>query len=235
MESPERIQLAKIGVIDYLSGNLGSVINALQFLGCDTSIICNGAQFKDVDGVILPGVGAFGRAMKNLENRDFITPLNDHILGEGIPFFGICIGMQLLARGSTEDNGVKGLSWIDCDVKHILPNRMDDPSVMRPHVGWNTVTPIDSADPMFARLKKDEAFYFDHSFAMEAPPSYISAYTNYHDPIPVMIRKNNLMAAQFHPEKSHRAGLIMLRNFTNLVKRASKSSSMLSGIESFGN
>lgn len=210
--------MAQIGIIDYNIGNMGSVANALRFLGYEPLIMRSGIELQRADGIILPGVGAFGRAMANLAKRDFIAPLNEFVLGKGLPFLGICVGMQLLATGSEENEGVEGLGWIDSKITELLPHRRSDTSIHRPHVGWNEVTPVDVNDPLFTRLSGMESFFFDHTYSFEASAPHVSAFTDYHEPVPAMMRKDNIHAAQFHPEKSQRAGLIMMRNFTKMVE-----------------
>lgn len=207
-----------IGIIDYGMGNIGSVSNALTFLGISHHLLACSDDFPTVDGLILPGVGSFGSAMQALESRRLIGPLEQAALRDGKPFLGICLGMQVLAEGSEESPGIRGLGWIRGTCGLVAPDKLDDPAVRRPHVGWNRTVPVDPADPLFTRLPGGAEFYFDHTFALEGTAGAICAVADYHGAVPAAVRQDNLEAVQFHPEKSQTAGLILLRNFTNRVR-----------------
>ena len=209
MNSPKR---PNIGVIDYGMGNLVSVCNAFRFLGAETNIISSSKHFSRSDAIVLPGVGAFGKAMENLRLLDLIRPLSDAVMGRRVPFLGICLGMQMLAKGSSEMGNHTGLGWVNGRVEQI-PN---SPDIRVPHVSWNRLV-IRKDSKLFNRLKTQDNFYFDHSYQFTVLSEDIVAYTDYHGAIPAVIERDNIYATQFHPEKSQRAGLILLRNFLNIA------------------
>ena len=209
MASPER---PNIGVIDYGMGNLISVCNAFQFLGAKTHIIHSPKHCEVSDAIVLPGVGAFGRAMERLRLLDLIHPLSDAVMGRQVPFLGICLGMQMLAKSSSEMGDHAGLGWVNGRVEQI-PNSQD---IRVPHVSWNRLA-VRKDSKLFRRLKTQDNFYFDHSYQFTVLSEDIVAYTDYHGAIPAVIERDNIYGTQFHPEKSQRAGLIFLRNFLNLI------------------
>ncbi len=204
---------SSIAVVDYGMGNLFSVRNALTFLGAEVRIVSSPGDLAGADAVILPGVGAFGEAMDNLTRRGFVRPLTDAVVADGMPFLGICLGMQLLARQSPEMGDHKGLGWLNAEVEMI---RMA-PGIRIPHVSWNRLA-IRQDSRIFERIKFSDTFYFDHSFQFTAFSEGVIAYTDYHGIVPSVVERDNIFATQFHPEKSQRSGLILLRNFLNIVE-----------------
>ena len=204
----------KVAIINYGMGNIQSVSNALKFLGYHPSIADEAADLRDAEAYILPGVGAFGEAMHNLENLGLIPTLEDEVLGNKKALFGICLGMQLLAGSSEELGSHRGLGWIDAEILPIP----EKPLLRVPHVGWNQLK-IHRKEPLFSRLDRDEHFYFDHSFYMQCrDEAAILATCDYGTEMAVAIRKENIFATQFHPEKSQTAGLKLLRNFLNYAE-----------------
>jgi glutamine amidotransferase len=196
-------------VVNYGMGNLHSVVHALEYLGCLAQVSDEPARFARCDAIILPGVGAFGEAMTNLTRRKLVDPLTNAVMSKKTAFLGICLGMQLLARRSDEHGEHKGLGWIDAMVHHVAPS-----AGRVPHVGWSPVQ-AEADDPLFARIGMDASFYFDHSMHVVVEEKMKIATINYGDRLVAACSSGNIYATQFHPEKSQRSGLKLLRNFLN--------------------
>lgn len=204
----------KIVIIDYGMGNIQSVANALSFLGYRAILSRDHAVLDQADGYILPGVGAFGGAMANLQKHDLIAVLEKNVLICKKPLLGICLGMQLLAKSSTEMGFHKGLGWIDATIEELIVT----PTLCVPHVGWNSIEVLQEL-PLFKAIPSDTHFYFDHSFHMKCHDTTLqSSVTLYGELVTASIQKENIFATQFHPEKSQTAGLKLLRNFLNFVE-----------------
>jgi imidazole glycerol-phosphate synthase subunit HisH len=201
-----------IAIVDYGMGNLASVASAFAALDVPTVITQDREALAGADGILLPGVGAFGQAMSNLRTLDLVGPLTELMMDRQRPFLGICLGMQLIAERSVELGEHQGLDWISGTVEAIPAS--DGHPV--PHVGWSEVR-FDPADPLFARIDDDACFYFDHSYVLRTDPSNVSASADYGRSLTAVVRSGNLVATQFHPEKSQRAGLKLLRNFSNSI------------------
>lgn len=208
------IQMKKksILIVNYGMGNIGSVSNALDYLGGKYVISNHKRDLGLADAIILPGVGAFGAAMENLRQLDLVDELTEQVTIKKKPFLGICLGMQLLAKDSVEMGHFAGLGWIDGNVVEIDPSA----GLRVPHVGWNEVTPT-QPDPLFRRIEEGAHFYFDHSFHLQCSEPAVSAVCEYGGRYVAAIQKENILAVQFHPEKSQRSGLKLLRNFLNFV------------------
>jgi glutamine amidotransferase len=197
-------------IIDYGMGNIGSVKNALEYLGASVSISSKKEDIKSASHLILPGVGAFGDGMKNLEDRGLIEILNEEVRGDKKPFLGVCLGMQLLADEGEEGGLNNGLGWIPGKVRRINTGG----KLRIPHVGWNDVSVI-SENKMFNGISSN-VFYFVHSYFLEpAEKDHVVATCEYGETMPVVINKENIWGAQFHPEKSQKSGLQFLKNFLN--------------------
>jgi imidazole glycerol-phosphate synthase subunit HisH len=196
-------------VVDYGMGNLRSVVNALAAVGGDAVISNSPGALREARRVVLPGVGAFGDAMRNLRQEGWIEALERDVRAGGKPFLGLCLGMHLLATHGTESGTVDGLGWIPGAV-----GRLDTAGALRvPHIGWNEVT-ILRQDGLFAGLGGSRDFYFAHSFVLRPDdPSVASATCTYGETFAAAIESGNVHATQFHPEKSQSAGLAALRNF----------------------
>jgi glutamine amidotransferase len=201
-----------IGIIDYGMGNLLSVQHALNFLGAEAEVCTHPRQLSDIKRIVLPGVGAFGDCIRNLRQKGFIQPLNDMVIRDGMPILGICLGMQVMARRSFEGGEHEGLGWIDGDVIRIQP---EDASLRVPHIGWNEVH-YRKDSPLFDRLPTSCDFYFVHSYFIHCDDQgVVDATCQYGLNITAAVRKNNIFATQFHPEKSQDYGLRILENFLN--------------------
>ncbi len=198
-----------IAIVDYGVGNLRSLSNAFDYLGVEVEVTGDPQRLREAERIVLPGVGAFGDAMEALRDRGLIEPLNDLVLGQRRPTLGICLGMQLVARSSDEHGTHLGLGWIDAQVR-----RLEVAPLKVPHVGWNDLS-FDPDEPLFRGIRPDEAnFYFVHSHHMEcAHPGDRIATTDYGGPVTAVVRHENVVAMQFHPEKSQDNGLALLRNW----------------------
>ncbi len=201
--------MSKIGIIDYGMGNLGSVSNACKFLELDAQIVTAPQQFDDCRAMILPGVGAFGDCMAHLEEHGFVDAIHRWI-ASGKPLLGICLGLQALFESSEESPGVEGLGVFQGTVK-----RFEIPAELKvPQIGWNAVHQKRPDCPMFRGIADEAYFYFVHSFYV-APvdTSIVAGETGYGLKYCSAVRRDNVFAVQFHPEKSQAVGLQMLKNF----------------------
>ena len=197
-----------VAVIDYDAGNIGSVSKALINLGENCVLTANENEILKADHIILPGVGSFGDAMNKLNERN-LEPVIKKAVESGIPFMGICLGLQLLFDESEASPGVPGLSVLKGKIKKI-PGK---DGLKIPHMGWNSLS-LDNDTRLFSDLSDEPYVYFVHSYYLEADDeSAVSARTEYGVKIDAAVTKNNVFACQFHPEKSGETGLKILKNF----------------------
>lgn len=208
--------MIKICLIDYGMGNLQSVYNALEFVGCDVMVSDAPKAFGDADALILPGVGAFSEAMNNLHKRKLIDSLLHAVHDDRKPLLGICLGMQLLADSSRERGVCSGLSLIPGEVKEISIQE----GLRLPHIGWNSLS-ISEGSVLFDGIDNGSSFYFVHSYFFDCGLSYQSAMTDYGGDITAAVQKGHVFGVQFHPERSQRKGLHLLRNFASFVESVS--------------
>lgn len=202
----------KIGIVDYGMGNLGSVINCLNLLDCKSQIVSNKLDIKKVDILILPGVGSFNEALKNLKKYSIYDEIDNFVAVKKKPFLGICLGAQL-ASSCSEENGLhKGFSWFDSKVLKI-PNSK---GIQVPHVGWNSLK-ITKKSLLWSGIKKFSNFYFDHSYYITTTKETNSE-TLHGIRFSASLEKENIVCAQFHPEKSHINGLRFIKNFLAISK-----------------
>jgi glutamine amidotransferase len=199
-----------IAIVDYGMGNVRSLMNAFEYFGQDVIVTDDRNALADADRIVLPGVGAFGDAMKAIRERGLQDVLTRQALEIKKPMLGICLGMQLFAKSSAEHGAHEGLGWIDADIRRLEVQR---PQKV-PHVGWNELH-FPEDDWLFRGIRPQEAnFYFVHSFHMVChEPADLLAITDYGGPVTAVVRSGNLIAAQFHPEKSQDNGLKMLENW----------------------
>jgi glutamine amidotransferase len=203
----------KLVVIDYQSGNLRSVAKALEVAGVTPLVTGESDQLADADAVILPGVGSGPAAMQALRERHLVQPLRDYV-ASGRPFLGVCLGLQLLLD-RTEEGDAACLGIVPGQVRKLPPG------LKVPHMGWNTVA-FRGEHPVFAGIPQDSHFYFVHSYyADPADPSAVAGVTEYGIPFCSVYARDNLVATQFHPEKSGTLGLLVYRNFVDLAARRS--------------
>ena len=200
-----------IGIIDYDAGNIRSVEKALSYLGEKTVVSRNPETLKNADKVILPGVGSFGQAMENLHRYELVPVIQD-MIKEGKPFLGICLGLQLLLESSEESPGVEGLGILKGKILKIPSS----PGLKIPHMGWNSLQ-LQNNGRLFRNIPQDTYVYFVHSYYLQAQePEIVKAVTGYGTEIHASVEKDNVFACQFHPEKSGKYGLEILKNFAEL-------------------
>lgn len=208
--------LKKILIIDYGVGNFQSVANALRFLGYEYSVSDKPLDISKAQILILPGVGAFSEAMKNLQKRNLINILRDEVINKKKPILGICLGMQVLASDSEEFGLHKGLGLIEGHVVRFN----DKKGFPLPHVGWNNIM-IKKKEPLFERIHGEPNYYFDHSFHFTCDEKYVAAVCDYGTTFVAAVQKDNVFGTQFHPEKSQSAGLKLFRGFIESMKSLS--------------
>lgn len=198
-----------VAIIDYGMGNLRSVANALTSLEAAPAIVSRPEELSASERIVLPGVGAFADGMRNLREGGWVDALEEEVRLKGKPFLGLCVGMQLLADHGTEHGSNPGLGWIAGTVERIA----SDNGLRVPHIGWNDVT-FTPGHAMYDGLGESDAFYFVHSFVLRpADSSVVSGVCEYGGDFAASVEVENIRAAQFHPEKSHHAGLRLLKNF----------------------
>jgi glutamine amidotransferase len=201
-------------IIDYGAGNLRSVANAITKLGCTPKITSRARDLVNARAVILPGVGAAAETMKNLKGLGMVELIYE-LIGEGRPFFGVCIGLQILFAGTEEGGGHECLGVIPGRVRRLPPG------LKTPHMGWNQVRQV-SSHPIFDGIPDEANFYFVHSYYAEPDDkSVVIGETDYGINMCSVIARGNLIATQFHPEKSGESGLRMYDNFIKLAMERS--------------
>jgi glutamine amidotransferase len=201
-----------IAVLDYGIGNLRSAEKALQHLGVDAALTTDPAVAREAAGVVLPGVGAFGRCMEQLRESGLESVVHEAVEAEK-PFLGICVGMQMLFDSSEEAPGCKGLGILPGEVRRLAT------AERLPHMGWNTLT-IRTGSVLFDGIDDGSWLYFVHSYApVPDDDSVIAATTEYGGTVVAAVERGSLWATQFHPEKSAANGLRMLENFARAAER----------------
>lgn len=205
-----------IGIVNYGLGNLGSIHNMLSYLGHSSVIIDCPSDLDKVSKIILPGVGAFDTGMNALIQNKWIDKLNEKVLIDKMPVLGICLGMQLMTNRS-EEGTVAGLGWVKAITKKF---KFDNISLNLkiPHMGWNTVLPVNQSVLQDELLHLDEIrYYFVHSYIVELEDENDSIYNcNYGGLFCAAFQHNNIFGVQFHPEKSHKFGFSLLNNFAKI-------------------
>lgn len=196
----------QINVIDYGMGNIKSVKNAFNFLGVETKVVRSPKDLDTSKRLIIPGVGAFGDAMRNLEE---FVPVIEETIENGESVLGICLGMQVLFEESEEFERVEGLGVLKGKVTKI------DTELQLPHIGWNSLNIRNDGGPLFDGID-DGYVYYVHSYHCESEESVVMATSEYGEEITASVWEENLFGTQFHPEKSGKLGLKILKNFTEL-------------------
>jgi glutamine amidotransferase len=199
-------------IVDYGMGNIGSVVNAFASLGVPCTVSRETDALRRASGIVLPGVGAFAAAMSNIRQLGLDSGLHEAVIGRRVPFLGICLGLQLIARDSVEHGFTEGLGWIEGHVVAMTPAA----GLPVPHVGWNDVQRT-AESPMFCRIDAGADFYFDHTYCLESSLDAVVGTCEYGGRWVAAVQRGNIFAVQFHPEKSQRNGLRLLRNFVNTV------------------
>lgn len=203
--------MASVCILDYGSGNVKSVFNLFSTVA-DHVVVSNKIEkILGASHIVLPGVGAFGTAMRKIRDGLPMESLEQAVLVEKRPFLGICVGMQVMATRGMEFGDHAGLGWIEGCVEKLNANGLP-----LPHVGWNNLT-CKQESPLLAGLGDDPDFYFVHSFAFHAQnPQHVLATTEYGEVFCSVIQRENLYGVQFHPEKSQRTGIKLVKNFLSL-------------------
>lgn len=200
----------RVAIVDYGMSNLDSIRRAIEEVGGSPYIAASASALGHPDRIVLPGVGAFSLAMSNLRATGLDQALTAEVLGDDVPFLGVCLGMQLLASGGEEGGPTPGLGWIPGRTSKLVPTS-DDRRV--PHVGWNEVVPTE-AGSLFEGIESGTDFYFVHSYHLCAAHSDdVAATTPYCGGFTSAIAHGLIFGVQFHPEKSQRSGFAVLRNF----------------------
>lgn len=205
-----------VAVIDYGAGNIKSVMNAMSALGEESVLTADPAVIESADHVILPGVGAFGDAMDRIRESGLEETIHK-VCDRGTPFLGICLGLQLLFESSEESPGAVGLGILPGRILRI-PELVPGEAIARkvPEIGWNNLT-YPRAGRLFKDVPEDSYVYFVHSYYLHADdPSIVTATTQYGVTVEASVERGNVFACQFHPEKSERVGMQILRNFLTI-------------------
>lgn len=193
----------KAVIVDYEAGNLRSVANMLSSLDVPFEITSDGEKILNASRIIFPGQGHFAQAMNNLEKKGLI-PVIKEACGKGIPFLGICIGLQILFEKSEEAPGVCGLGILEGEVKKFTKGKI-------PQIGWNKVVPLESNK----HFQEDYFYYVNSYYVLPKDENIIAAYTDYNGKFCAAVQKENITAVQFHPEKSSEAGLTFFKKWLN--------------------
>lgn len=202
-----------VALVDYGIGNIDSVRRALQECGAEVLLTAERSGFEKASAIVLPGVGAFGDGMRHLRERGLVELLDEQVLEKKIPFLGVCLGMQMLAKKGFENEASEGLGWIDADCVRLEPA---SPEERIPHIGWNEAM-HDGSSPLFKDLPSGKDFYFVHSYALKCrKASEVVATTPYAGGFASAVGRGHIWGVQFHPEKSQKAGFQLLRNFLSL-------------------
>jgi glutamine amidotransferase len=202
-----------IAIIDYGLGNLGSIRNMLKKIGA-TSQITNDINLIDkADKIILPGVGSFDYGMSKLNELNLVDILWKKAMVDKIPILGICLGVQLMTRGSREGI-LPGLGWFDAETVPFDFSNFSE-NLIVPHMGWNRIRP-NRETPLLINMHENPKFYFVHSFHLKADrPQDVMLYSTYGYEFASALEKENILGVQFHPEKSHKYGMCLLNNFAS--------------------
>jgi glutamine amidotransferase len=203
-----------ITVVDYGVGNIGALLNMFEYLGIEAEASGDARTIARAERLLLPGIGAFDKAMRTLRERNLVEPLNEAVLGRRTPVLGICLGLQLLARRSDEGQE-PGLGWIAAEVRRIAVPEGSGLKV--PHIGWMETRPV-RRSILFDEPLPEERYYFDHSYHVVCDrPEDVSAVIHYGEPLCCAVESGHVHGVQFHPEKSHRFGMRLLTAFARNV------------------
>lgn len=203
-------------IIDYGVGNLFSIVSSLKYLNIDSVVTHDPEKIRNASHIILPGVGAFGDALDKLENSRLIPTLDEQVKN-GKPIMGICLGMQLLFEKSYEYGEHDGLGWIKGRVMPLQDTLKREKSDLKiPHMGWNSLVIAKTGCPVLKYTSEGDYVYFVHSYYADQCDENIAAWAEYGIKIPAVIERDNIFGCQFHPEKSGKTGLDILRAFSEI-------------------
>ena len=205
-----------IVIIDYGMGNVKSIERMLLKIGFSVKVSCDVSDIENATCLILPGVGHFKTAMDELNRKGLVGVLNRLVLCEEKPIIGICLGMQLMCKFS-EEGDVEGLCWVDASVKKIPPLDSTGKSIPVPHMGWSDVTIEKDHNLIVDMPHNRNRFYFVHSYYVDCNDNDIWLSANYHQKFCCAFKKDNIAGMQFHPEKSHKYGMTLLKNLCERV------------------
>jgi glutamine amidotransferase len=202
-----------VTIIDYGVGNLGSIQNMLKKIGVEAIVTANISDIESAEKLILPGVGSFDYGMQQLAERDYISVLNQKILNNKTPILGVCLGVQLFTKKSEEGN-INGLGWFDAET---IKFKFDTSSNLKiPNMGWQDVI-VKKSSKLTQNLPEDSRYYFVHSYHLKCRHNEdVILSSNYGYEFACGIEKGNIVGVQFHPEKSHKFGMALLKNFVEL-------------------
>lgn len=201
-------------IVDYEVGNPGSILNMLKKGGVSAEISSDMATIRRAERLILPGVGSFDHGMRSLRRSGLLPVMEERVLGDGIPVLGICLGMQMLGKTS-EEGSEPGLGWIDAHTRRFQFDRSVD-SLRVPHMGWNWIE-AHQQSCLFSGFETVPRFYFVHSLYVSCEdPADVLATSEYGFEFTCSVRRKNIFGTQFHPEKSHKFGMQLLRNFGSI-------------------
>lgn len=204
-----------ITIIDYNMGNIASIQNMLKKIGEDSIVTSNPKDIEVAEKLILPGVGAFDYGMRSLHELNLVESIKKRVLNDGIPILGICLGMQLMTA-SSEEGILPGLGLFDAKTLKFVKTE-EYPDLKIPHMGWNYVDKTKDSN-LFQALDEETRFYFVHSYYVKCnDPSDVLATAEYGDRFACSIGKKNIYGVQFHPEKSHKFGMKLLKNYVELI------------------
>ena len=207
---------ARIAVVDYGLSNMASVVNALRVAGASPTVVHRPEELDAIDGIVVPGVGAFGDGMRRLESLGFVDALHAQVIQRQKPYLGICLGMQFLAANSLEHGYSRGLGWLDATVRLLQPSAR---SFKVPHMGWNSLDSVRTS-PLFDEIAHDSAFYFVHSHHLEVGErdrQCVTATCWHGTAVTAAIQRDHIFGVQFHPEKSQQDGIRLLANYCAFV------------------
>ena len=203
-----------IVVVDYGMGNVGSIVNMLKKVGTDSVVSSDASVIASAEKIVLPGVGSFDNGMMNLEERCLIPTLNEKVLKEKVPILGVCLGMQLFTRRS-EEGRLAGFGWLDAETVRFRFGS-DNAHLKIPHMGWNAVT-VTKANPLINNMRCEQRFYFVHSYHVVCNETQdVLAMTHHGYAVTAAISRDNMYGVQFHPEKSHHFGMMLMKKFVEL-------------------
>ena len=202
--------MIKVCIMDYGSGNVKSISNLVSYLGYRVIVSNEISEINSATHLILPGVGSFGTAMKNINSQIPISKIEVEVIQKKKPFLGICVGMQVLAEKGYEHGEHDGLGWIPGTVE-----KLNVGNAPLPHIGWNNIV-LKKDSVLFHNLDAINDFYFVHSYSVKTDESYITSETNYEGDFCSSIQKENIYGVQFHPEKSQKAGQRLIQNFLKI-------------------
>ncbi len=205
-----------IAIIDYGLGNVGSIYNMLRVIGAPAVITKDPAEITGASKLILPGVGSFDQAITLLNNSGLRGLLEEKVISGSTPILGICLGMQIMTRGS-EEGSLPGLGWFDAHCIKFSFKTPETSNLKIPHMGWNDIVPVNDPGNLFGSIDEELKFYFAHSYHLTDASQYEIASACYGYQFTVALKRGNILGVQFHPERSHMFGIHLFKAFADLT------------------